>query len=112
MSGIKFLKIAAERWPDTVRIVLTCMAELESIQDVLDAGLFAYFQKPWDREKLVMDMLQAVEAHDLKRRDTEHRASLEWVASLSRAFRIASATGILKKAAAYIETGSIYGARS
>jgi len=113
MNGINLLKVAAERWPDTVRMVLTGMAELESIQDILDAGLHAYLKKPWDREKLVMEMRRAVAVHDLKRKDTEHRAALERVAytvfhelSESQMQR-----NILRRAAAYLETGSLNGAR-
>ena len=109
MSGLNLLKVTSERWPDTVRIVLTGMAELENIQDILDAGLYAYLKKPWDREKLVMDMRRAVAVHDLKRKDREHRAALERVAytvfhelSESRMQR-----NILKKAAAYLEMGPI-----
>ena len=109
MSGIDLLKIAAVRWPDTERMILTGMAELENIQDVLDARLFAYLHKPWDREKLVMDIRRAVDAHDLKRLDREHRASLERVAytvfhelSESRMQR-----GVLKKAVSYFEAESM-----
>jgi len=77
MKGTDLLRVAAERWPDMVNIVLTGNAELENIQDFLDVGLFSYIQKPWDRGKLALDMLRAIEVHDLRRRDREHRSSLE-----------------------------------
>jgi len=86
MKGTDLLRVVAERWPDTVCIVLTGNAELENIQDFLKAGLFSYIQKPWDRGSLVLDILRALEVHDLKRRDREHRSALEREISLALEF--------------------------
>ena len=53
MSGPEFLAIAAEEYPDTVRILLTGYADMEAVVDAVNLGKVShYLEKPWDDEKL------------------------------------------------------------
>jgi len=53
MSGIQFLREARERWPDTVRIMLSGYTELSSVTDsVNQAAIYKFLTKPWDDETL------------------------------------------------------------
>lgn len=49
MDGAEFLSIAAERWPDIMRILLTGFSDLESTITAVNKGkIFSYCHKPWD----------------------------------------------------------------
>ncbi len=53
MSGPEFLAIAAEEYPDTIRILLTGYADMEAVVDAVNLGKVShYLEKPWDDEKL------------------------------------------------------------
>ena len=53
MSGDEFLRLVAERSPDTVRILLTGFSDLQStIKAVNDGKIYRYLSKPWDDEEL------------------------------------------------------------
>jgi DNA-binding NtrC family response regulator len=54
MSGIEFLGKVKEMYPDTVRIMLTGHADLESVIDAVNRGhIYRFFTKPWDDQILV-----------------------------------------------------------
>ncbi|RMF15546.1 MAG: response regulator [Gammaproteobacteria bacterium] len=68
MSGAEFLKIVAEKWPDTVRIILTGYADLEAtVQAVNTAGIFRYLSKPWDEQDLLSTIDQGLQTLKLRR---------------------------------------------
>lgn len=53
MDGATFLAEAAERWPDTVRILLTGYADLESTVAAVNKGrIYCYCSKPWEDNEL------------------------------------------------------------
>lgn len=53
MDGAEFLTKAAERWPDTLRILLTGYADLESTVSAVNNGrIYCYCSKPWDDNDL------------------------------------------------------------
>ncbi len=54
MSGPEFLAIAAEKYPDTERMMLTGYADMEATVDAINLGRISrYIEKPWDDEKLI-----------------------------------------------------------
>jgi response regulator RpfG family c-di-GMP phosphodiesterase len=62
MSGAEFLKQARERWPDSVRILLTGFADMAStVSAVNEGGIHAYLNKPWDDVQLLHVVRGAVE---------------------------------------------------
>ena len=49
LSGIEFLRRAKELYPDTVRMVLSGYADLQSITDAINEGaIYKFLSKPWD----------------------------------------------------------------
>jgi two-component system response regulator HupR/HoxA len=80
MSGVEMLKQVRERWPDTVRIVLSGYTDTgDIIAGINEAGIWQYVLKPWQPEALVLTVRRAAELHRLQR---EHqRLNLELRAS-------------------------------
>lgn len=86
MTGDQLLRKVKERWPTTIRIVLTAYSNIEPILAAINEGLVArYLVKPWDRDEVAQVLRWAVEAwsfgresHALQRRllETERLATL------------------------------------
>ena len=67
MSGAEFLERVAREWPDSVRILLTGFADLDStIAAINQGGVSAYLTKPWDDDRLRAVVLESVERAQLK----------------------------------------------
>ncbi|MEY4737754.1 MAG: hypothetical protein RL302_2073 [Pseudomonadota bacterium] len=76
LTGVLFLKEVRERWPDTVRIVISGYTDSEDIiAGINEAGIYQYILKPWIPDHLLATVRNAVEAQALQR-DT-HRLHLE-----------------------------------
>jgi len=64
MNGAEFLGIIAERWPDTVRIVLSGFADLSSVITAINEGqIYKFICKPWQGAELKETVRTAVEKH-------------------------------------------------
>lgn len=49
MTGVEFLRIARDQWPDTVRLVLSGYSELSTVTAAINEGaIYKYLTKPWD----------------------------------------------------------------
>jgi response regulator RpfG family c-di-GMP phosphodiesterase len=67
MDGAEFLSHAAEHWPDTVRILLTGYADMESTIAAVNKGrIYSYCCKPWEDDDLKMRVNQALEQKQLR----------------------------------------------
>ncbi|MDD1626471.1 MAG: response regulator, partial [Methylococcaceae bacterium] len=74
MSGAEFLTHALEQRPETVRILLTGYADLQSTIDAVNKGrIFSYCNKPWNDEELKLLVRNALEQKRL--REERHRLS-------------------------------------
>ena len=68
MDGAKFLTEVANRWPDSIRILLTGYSDMEStISAVNQAGIYRYINKPWNEDDLRLTVAQGLEQQGLKR---------------------------------------------
>jgi two-component system probable response regulator PhcQ len=66
MNGIEFLRIAKEKNPVPLRIMLTGHADLKSVIDAIHQGeIYRFLLKPWDDEELKMTIKQALDYHRL-----------------------------------------------
>ncbi|NJN88136.1 MAG: response regulator [Leptolyngbyaceae cyanobacterium SL_7_1] len=77
MSGTEFLSIAAERFPDTIRILLTGYTDVEDLVGAINTGrVFKYITKPWNPDDLRAVVYQAADAYRLLKQRTHelHRA--------------------------------------
>jgi len=76
LTGVAFLKEVRERWPDTVRIVISGYTDSEDIiAGINDAGIYQYVLKPWSPDHLLHTVRNASEARGLQR--DMHRLELE-----------------------------------
>jgi len=83
MDGARFLAEVKCRWPDTVRILLTGYADMEStVAAINEGGIYRYIAKPWEDNDLRMTVQRALDHKDaeIKRRqllDLTHRQNEE-----------------------------------
>ena len=71
MSGIEFLRRAKELYPDTVRMVLSGYADLQSITDAINEGaIYKFLSKPWDDVMLKGEIEEAFRRKALRDENT------------------------------------------
>jgi DNA-binding NtrC family response regulator len=81
MTGLEFLKIVHDRYPETVRITLTGHADMQTAIDAINQGeIYRFLTKPWDDVELKVTVTLAFEKLDLER---ENRRLLAMVRNLS-----------------------------
>jgi diguanylate cyclase (GGDEF)-like protein len=74
MSGVEFLTGVRELYPQTVRMVLSGYADLDSVMDAINRGaIYKFLTKPWDNEALRAEVLEAFRHYELAR-EKEHLA--------------------------------------
>ncbi|AEG00473.1 HD domain-containing phosphohydrolase [Methylomonas methanica] len=62
MDGAEFLARAAERWPNSIRILLTGYADMESTINAVNKGkIYSYCSKPWEDNELKILVNNALE---------------------------------------------------
>ncbi|MBI5901293.1 MAG: response regulator [Rhodocyclales bacterium] len=67
MSGVEFLRQAKDLYPDTVRIVLSGYADLQSITDAINEGaIYKFLSKPWEDEALKAEIADAFRGKALR----------------------------------------------
>lgn len=78
MNGTEFLRRTVERFPDTIRILLTGYTDVEDLVGAINSGqVFKYITKPWNPEQLKAIVQQAAETYCvLKQRTNELRRAL------------------------------------
>ena len=55
MDGVVFLEQVRQRWPDTMRLLLTGYADISSIMGAINRGeIYRYVAKPWDDNDIVL----------------------------------------------------------
>ncbi|MGB0562300.1 MAG: SpoIIE family protein phosphatase [Spirulinaceae cyanobacterium] len=79
MNGTEFLSKTVDRFPDTIRILLTGYTDVEDLVDAINSGkVFKYITKPWNPENLKILVQQASETYlVLKKRTNELRRALQ-----------------------------------
>ena len=70
MSGVELMEAIAEKHPDTVRILLSSYTEIDIVLEAINQGsIFKYITKPWEDEKIKLDIRIANEQYNLKRKN-------------------------------------------
>jgi PAS domain S-box-containing protein len=81
MNGDTFLEQVHDRWPETVRILNTGLAEMQVVEEaVRRGGIFRLLLKPCDIDKLKLALEDAVDLHE--RQCKGRRAALQTQADL------------------------------
>jgi response regulator RpfG family c-di-GMP phosphodiesterase len=66
MSGTKFLSKVKEKYPDTIRIVLTGYTEVDTIRDAINDGhIYKFILKPWNDDNIKNEIKKSLEQYDL-----------------------------------------------
>ena len=78
MNGTEFFGLIVERFPDTIRILLTGFTDVEDLVDAINSGqVFRYVTKPWKPDQLRGLVEQATQTYRLvKKRTFDLRRSL------------------------------------
>lgn len=72
MLGTEFLSKTVDRYPDTIRIVLTGYTDVEDLVEAINAGkVFKYITKPWKPQQLQLVVEQAAETYRVLKQRTE-----------------------------------------
>ncbi|MCE5972354.1 sigma-54 dependent transcriptional regulator [Sinirhodobacter sp. WL0062] len=75
-SGVEFLTEVRERWPETVRIVITGYTDTQAmVAAINDAGIHQFLTKPWHPEQLLAAARNAARMFQLSREN--ERMALE-----------------------------------
>lgn len=65
MTGLEFLKLAAERRPQTVRIILTGYTDANDLVDAINSGVvYKYVTKPWVNEELKQTVQRSLQHYE------------------------------------------------
>ncbi len=68
MTGLEFLKVVRDRYPDTMRLMLTGHADMQTAIDAINQGeIYRFLTKPWDDTDLKVTLFLAFEQLDLQR---------------------------------------------
>ncbi|MCW8883962.1 MAG: response regulator [Motiliproteus sp.] len=68
MDGAEFLGRVAQDYPDTVRILLTGFADINSTIDAINNGkIYRYLSKPWEDTEITLTVKQALQTKQLER---------------------------------------------
>ena len=79
MNGTEFLSLTVERFPDTIRILLTGFTDVEDLVQAINSGqVFKYITKPWKPDQLKVIVQQATDTYRVLKKRTQE---------LSRALR-------------------------
>jgi two-component system NtrC family sensor kinase len=66
MNGVEFLSRVRERYPETVRLVLSGFADADTIQSAINQGqVYKFVAKPWDDEDLRVIIHSSVKRYEV-----------------------------------------------
>ncbi len=82
MTGVELLREVRNRWPDTIRIILSGYTKVDTIIDAINDGeVYKYLTKPWNDEELKLNLRRALEQYEL---EAENRRLAEQVLAQNR----------------------------
>lgn len=67
MTGIEFLHIVKERYPDTVRIILSGFSDIALVTDAINRGaVYKFLTKPWEDDLLLANVEEAFMRYEMR----------------------------------------------
>ncbi len=76
MDGVELLREVRRRWPDTMVIMITAVAEVDTAVDCLRYGAFDYITKPFQIEEVRVRVAQVLERRRLIAENERYQADL------------------------------------
>ncbi|TAF20682.1 MAG: response regulator [Nostocales cyanobacterium] len=72
MNGTEFFSLTVDRFPDTIRILLTGFTDVEDLVDAINTGqVFKYITKPWKPEQLKILVEQGLDTYKVVKKRTK-----------------------------------------
>ena len=72
MTGIELLAEVTEKYPDTIRIILSENTDEELLMDAINKGhVYRFVAKPWDTKELRAIVREGIESYELTRTNRE-----------------------------------------
>ena len=66
MDGLQLLNTIQEKWPETIRVMLTGYADVDTVMDDIDSGaIYRFISKPWEDEDIKQAVRLALQQYDL-----------------------------------------------
>ncbi len=77
MDGVEFLSKVKDKYPDTVRIVISGYADAGTMMEAINKGqVYKFIPKPWDDQNLLTTIKDSMERYSLQKENTELYAEL------------------------------------
>jgi two-component system NtrC family sensor kinase len=68
MNGVRFLNEVRNRYPDTIRVILSGYADAAAmIEAINDGQVYRFITKPWNDQELLSTVMRALEQYKLQR---------------------------------------------
>ncbi|MBU3937307.1 MAG: response regulator [Proteobacteria bacterium] len=78
MDGVTFFKDVHDRWPETIRIVLSGYADTAAVVAAINEGqVYKFIPKPWNDDELKITIAKAVERYFLVKANNELNLELQ-----------------------------------
>ncbi len=72
MTGVEFLSQVHQRWPDTVRIILSGYADFSAVTSAINEGaIYKFFTKPWDDAQMLANIHEAFRHAELNEKNEQ-----------------------------------------
>ncbi len=85
-SGIELLTEVRDRWPETVRIIVTGYTETNDMIDAInEAGIYQFITKPWHPDQLLMAVRNAARLFELAREHERMTLEMRYLGSTASA---------------------------
>ena len=67
MTGVEFLRQVYEKWPETMRIVLSGYADTAAVVEAINEGqIYKFIPKPWNDEELLSTISTSLEHQEMR----------------------------------------------
>jgi two-component system NtrC family sensor kinase len=78
MNGVEFLKKVRDKYPKTIRIILSGYADVMAIVEAINDGqVYRFIPKPWNDQELLTSILRAFEQYKLQEENTKLYVELQ-----------------------------------
>ncbi len=82
MTGVELLTLMRDRWPETIRIIVTGYTETDDIISAInDAGIYQFLTKPWHPDQLLMAARNGARVFQLQREHDRMSVEMKHLAS-------------------------------